>query len=86
MEMGLTAPKWVLIVQLKIPKMSQNLSAQFVCPKVLDFNGKRLHWASVVRVLMHCLKRKLINTCVNSKLAIFHRCTSKRKERLDKYK
>ena len=30
--------------------MPQNLSAQFVCPnpKVLDFNEKRLHWASVV--------------------------------------
>jgi hypothetical protein len=28
----------------------QNLSAQFVCPssKILDFNEKRLHWASVV--------------------------------------
>ena len=27
------------------------LSAQFVCPspKVLDFNKKRLHWATVVR-------------------------------------
>ena len=51
MDKGLTVPKWVLIVQLKIPKMSLNLSAQFVCPrpKVLDFNEKRLHWASVVR-------------------------------------
>ena len=30
---------------------AQNLSDQFVCPspKVLDFNEKRLHWASVVR-------------------------------------
>ena len=47
---GLTVPKWVLIVQLKIPKMSQNSSAQVVCssPKVMDFNGKRLHWASAV--------------------------------------
>ena len=35
-----------------MPKMSQNLSAQFVCPspKYLDFNEKRLHCASVVRV------------------------------------
>jgi hypothetical protein len=35
------------------PNMPQNLSAQFVCPspKVLDFNEKRLHWASVVRGL-----------------------------------
>ena len=30
-----------------------NLSAHIVCPslKVLDFNEKRLHWASVVRDL-----------------------------------
>ena len=35
--------------------MPQNLSAQFVCPspKVLDFNEKRLHWASVVRASKH---------------------------------
>ena len=39
------------IVRLKIPKMPQNLSAQFVypSPKVVDFNEKMLHWASVVR-------------------------------------
>jgi hypothetical protein len=47
----LTVPKWVLIVGPKIPQVRQNLSAQLVCPspKVLDFNEKRLHWASVVR-------------------------------------
>ena len=51
MDKGLTVPKWVLIVWLKIPQMPQNLSAQFVCPnpKVLDFNEKRLHWPSVDR-------------------------------------
>ena len=27
-----TVPKWVLIVRPKIPQMTQNLSAQFVCP------------------------------------------------------
>ena len=45
-------PKWVRIVW---PKISQKLSAQFVCPspKVLDFNEKRLHWASVVRASKH---------------------------------
>ena len=50
-DKGLTVLKWVLIVQPKISQTSQNLSAQFVCPspKVLDFNEKRLHWASVVR-------------------------------------
>ena len=47
----LTVPKWKLRVWPKMPKMTQNLSAQFVypSPKVLDFNKKRLHWASVVR-------------------------------------
>ena len=41
MDKGLTVPKWVLIVRLKMP---HNLSAQFVCPcpKVLDFNERRL--------------------------------------------
>ena len=56
MDKGLTSikvPKGVLIVQPKIPKMLQNLSAQFVyaSSKVMDFNEKRLHWASVVRGL-----------------------------------
>ena len=43
--------KWVLIVRLKIPQKPQNFFAQFVCPSptILDFNDKRLHWASVVR-------------------------------------
>jgi hypothetical protein len=48
MDKGLTVPKWVLIVWPKIPKMLQNLFAQFVCPKVWDSNEKRLHRASVV--------------------------------------
>ena len=41
----------VLIVQQKIPQMTQDLCAQFVCPstKVLDFKEKRLHWVSVLR-------------------------------------
>ena len=52
MDKGLTVPKWVLIVWPKIPQMPQNLSAQIVFPnpKVLDFNEKMLHWASIVRV------------------------------------
>ena len=35
------------------PQMPKNLPAQFVCPspKVLDFNEKRHHWASVVHDL-----------------------------------
>ena len=60
MDKGLTVPKWVLIVWSKIPQMPQNLSSQFVCPspKGLDFNEKRLHWASVVRGFN---KRKLFS-------------------------
>ena len=51
MDKGLTVPKWVLIVWPKIPQMPQNLCVQFACPspKVLDFNEKRLDWASIVR-------------------------------------
>ena len=57
MDNGLTVPKWVLIVWPKIPKMPQNLSAQFFCPspKVWDFNEKMLHWASEVRALHRAL-------------------------------
>jgi hypothetical protein len=51
MNKELTVPKWVLINRLKILQITQNLSAQIVCPspKVWDFDEKRLHWASVVR-------------------------------------
>mgnify|MGYP007086833827 CR=1 FL=1 len=37
--------------------MPQNLSVQIVCPspKVLDFDEKRLHWASIVRACMHAV-------------------------------
>ena len=54
MDTGITVPKWMLIVWPKILQIPQNLSAQFLCPSpnVLDFNEKRLHWASVVRE--HC--------------------------------
>ena len=53
-DKGLTVPKWVLIVRPKIPQMLQDLSAQFVCPslKVLDFNDKKIYWASVVSVFL----------------------------------
>ena len=58
MDKELTVLTWVLIVWLKIPQMPQNLSAQFVCPssKVLNFNEKRLHWASVVRALQNVVE------------------------------
>ena len=51
MDKGLTVPKWVLTVWLKIPQMTQNLSAQFIypSPKVLNLKEKRLDWVSVVR-------------------------------------
>ena len=64
MDKGLTVPKWMQMVWLKTPQMSQNLSAQFVCPspKVWDFNEKMLHWASVVRVWVHT-KGQLISKC-----------------------
>ena len=54
-DMGLTVLKGVLVVWPKIPQMSQDLFAQFVCPspKVLDCNENRLHWGSVVRGRMH---------------------------------
>ena len=67
MDKGLTVPKWVLIVRPKIHQMLQNLSAQFVCPsqKVWDFNGKRLHWASVVHDF-----RPTFKFCVESFIAI----------------
>jgi len=39
MDKELTVPKWVLIVQTKIPQMPQKISAENVCPspKVRDF-------------------------------------------------
>ena len=40
----LTVPKWVLVVQPKIPQMPQKISVQNVCPstKVWDFLKKKL--------------------------------------------
>jgi hypothetical protein len=63
MDKGLTLPKWVLIVWQKIPQMPQNLSAQFVwpSPKVLDFNDKRLHWASVLRACTYLNSKRFRN-------------------------
>ena len=68
-DKGLTVPKWVLIVRPKIPQMPHNLSAQFVCtsPKFLYFNGKRLHWASVVRDI-----ESISNVNVSSERAVSH--------------
>ena len=43
MNMGLTVPKCVLIVWLKIPKMHQNLFAKFVYQTmILNFNEKSI--------------------------------------------
>jgi hypothetical protein len=67
MDKGLTVPKWVLIVWPEIPQMPQNLSAQFVCPKVLDFNEKKLHWVSVVRECFQIQKRMKNSRTIFSK-------------------
>ena len=62
MDKVLTISKWVP----KLPQTPQNLFAQFVCPspKVLDFNGKRLHWASVICGLQNVME------CEGSKDAV----------------
>ena len=62
MDKGLTVPKWVMIVWLKIPQIPQNLSAQFgfPSPKILDFNEKRLHWVSVVCTVRYIVVFKLV--------------------------
>ena len=44
MDKGLTVPKWVLIIQPKIPQMRRNLSPQFACPGISvkkGFIGRR---------------------------------------------
>ena len=63
MDKGLT--KWMLIIWPKIPQMPQNLSAQFFCPspKVLDFNKKRLHWASVVCGSRYEIRNRCDGSC-----------------------
>ena len=55
MDKGLTVPKLGADSLAENTQIPENLSAQFVCPspKVLDFNEKRLHLASVVRAPMH---------------------------------
>ena len=55
MDKRLTIPKLVLIVRPKVPQMPRNLCSQFVCPspKVLYFDEKMLHWASIVRDPVH---------------------------------
>ena len=46
--------------------LPHNLSAKFVCPspKILDVNGKRLHWASVVRGPAYTHRRMLHLKCL----------------------
>ena len=60
MDKGLTVPKWVLINWPKLSQMPQNLSAKFVypSPKVLDFNEKKFHWASLNRAKSKVRLRK----------------------------
>ena len=57
MDKGLTVQKWVLINWTTKPQCPKKLSAQIVCPspevKVLNFDEKRLHWASGVSANNH---------------------------------
>ena len=64
MDKGLTVSKWVLINWPKIPKMTQNLFAQIVCPSpnVWDFDEKRLPWVSVIRGTEHKIHRSDVNS------------------------
>ena len=57
--------------------MPPNLSTQLVCqrPKVLDFNEKRLHWASVVRdsiipllIETFCKRKKTVQYGLDAKV------------------
>ena len=68
MDKGLTAPKWLLIYQPKIPKMPQILSAQifYPSPKSLDFDEKR-HQASLI-VHSPCIYTSTISTNFNLKI------------------
>ena len=61
-DIDLPVPDWVLMVWPKINQMTQNLSAQFICPspKFLEFNEKGFIWASVVRVMEHCILKKVL--------------------------
>ena len=55
MDGKLTVPIWVPINWPKIPQMSQNLPIQIV-PN-WDFDEKRFHWVSVVRVWNQMIER-----------------------------
>ena len=72
MDRGLTVPKLGADSLAENTQMPQNLSAQFVCqsPKVLDFNGKRLHWASVVRAQCYAAMKETREKCNFSKETI----------------
>ena len=53
MDKGLAVPKWALINWQKIPQKTPKVSVQiaYPSPKVLDFDEKVLHWASIFRGL-----------------------------------
>ena len=65
MDKELTVPKWLPLVWPE--------NDQFICPspKVLKFNEKRLHWASVVRgaSIIACNSRALIRRNKTDELA-----------------
>ena len=75
---GLTVSKWVLINCLKIPQMPQNLSAQIVCPspKVWNFDEKRLHCVSVVRVSWYVVGT-LCSRCLRTTFFDWNQCNHK---------
>ena len=68
MDKGLTVPKWMLI-----PPKPQNLYAQLVLqsPKVLDFNEKRLHWASIVQAYIQGRNKGLVPVPVLSTFSYY---------------
>ena len=50
MNKGLT-----VCTKMGVDKLFKNTpnAPKFICPKVWDFDEKRLHWASVVRAIKH---------------------------------
>ena len=72
MDKGLTVPKLGADSLAENTQIAENLSAQFVCPspKVLDFNEKRLHWASVVLAQCYAAMKETREKCDFSKETI----------------
>ena len=73
MDKGLTVPKWVLIVWLKILQMPKNLfpnlSAQ--AQKFWISMKKRLYWASVVRDMLQFFVQDMLDRLFQLIYALF---------------